>query len=238
MKQIFVYVGSRLGNQSSTLAYINEVLNKTIKSVGKENINVVIYSANSVKINRCIGCTNCFINGTCPQDKHDDMKLIKEKILNSDFIILASPVYLHNVSGDMKIFIDRITYWTHLLRLAGKPGIAIATSSGNGLDITVNYIHKVMSFMGIKVVGKFGVIPYDMNEICINSVESCSNIISEYISGKKLESDNTLELIFKANKKSIELQNDLNSSEYKYWNESGLIKCNSFDEVLSIMKKK
>ncbi|BCZ44262.1 hypothetical protein psyc5s11_03290 [Clostridium gelidum] len=238
MKEIFVYIGTRTGRESNTFKYISEVLNKTFESVGRENIKVSLYTPHSSKINNCQGCLNCFANGECHQDKNDDMKIIKEKMLSADFVIFASPVYFHNVSGDMKIFIDRISYWSHLLRLSGKAGIAIATSCGNGLEVTVNYIHKVMTHMGIKVVGEFGVIPYNVNEQFSNSIEKCSSIISEYLTSKKIESDNALELLFKANKIAIEAQSELDSPEYRYWNESGLIECNTFEEVLSIMNKK
>lgn len=235
MKKIFVYIGSKAGNNSSTFQYISEVLNKTSELVGKDNISIDFYMASSCKINSCMSCNRCFFYGECPQDKNDDMKIIKSKMLNADFIIFASPVYLHNVSGDMKIFIDRIAYWSHLLRLSGKVGIVVVTSTGNGLDLTAKYIHKVMTYMGIKVVGEFGVIPCNMNKEINSSIEKCSNIIKDYINGKIIESDNALEIVFKANKISIESQSNLNTSEYRYWNESGLIKCNSFEEVLNIL---
>ena len=206
MRKIFVYIGSRSGKNSTTLKYINNVLNKIIESVGKENVEVDLYITTSCKINNCLGCNSCFYNGKCHQDNNDDMEVIKSKILNSDFIIFASPVYMHNVSGDMKIFIDRISYWTHLLKLSGKVGVAVATSTGNGLEITTNYIHKVMAYLGIKVVGEFGVVSCLEDEKYHAQVEKCSNIIIEYFNGKKVESDRALELVFKANKIAVENQ--------------------------------
>ncbi|WP_270943260.1 flavodoxin family protein [Romboutsia lituseburensis] len=236
MKKIFIYIGSRAGRDSSTYNFIIEVLNKAIEDIGKENVKVDLYTASSCKINNCKSCNNCFFNGECPQDKSDDMAMIKSKMLSSDLIILASPVYLHNVSGDMKVFIDRISYWSHLLRLSGKAGIVIATSTGNGLDLTANYLHKVITYMGIKALGTFGVVPYYMNKEIINSIENCANIIKEYLNGMNIQSDNSLELIFEANKLVMESQSHLDTVEYKFWKESGLIKCNSFEEVLSGIK--
>lgn len=230
-------MGSRKGKGSTTLGFVKAVLNKTIESVGEDKIKVDLYTPTSSKIDNCKGCSNCFFKVECPQDKNDDMKIIKEKMINADFIIFASPVYVHNVSGDMKIFFDRIGYWTHIMRLSGKAGIAIATSSGNGLDLTVNYIHKIMVFLGIKVVGRFGVIPYLPKDEVDNLAKKCSNIIIEFMNGKKIESDNQLEFVFKTNKDAIKLQENINSSEYRYWNESGLLKCNSFEEVLSTIEK-
>ena len=236
MKKIFVYIGSRSGKNSTTLKYINNVLNKIIESVGKENVEVDLYITTSCKINNCLGCNACFYTGKCVQDNEDDMEVIKSKMLNSDIVIFASPVYLHNVSGDMKIFIDRISYWTHLLRLAGKIGVVVATSSGNGLELTTNYIHKVMIYLGIKVVGEFGVVSCLEDENCETQVDRCSNILIEYINGKKVESDGALELIFKANVIAVKNQSEYDTSEYRYWKEHGLLNCNNFKEVFDMIE--
>lgn len=238
MKKIFVYIGSRSGEKSTTLQYINNVLNKVTESVGKDNVEVDLYITTSCKINNCLGCNACFYTGKCHQDNKDDMKLIKSKMLNSDFVIFASPVYMHNVSGDMKIFIDRISYWTHLIKLAGKVGVAIATSSGNGLEITTNYIHKVMAYLGIKVVGEFGVVSYVEDEKYEAQIDRCSNIIIEYLNGKKVESDRALDLVFEANKVAVKSQSEYNTSEYRYWKDHGLLNCNNFKEVLEMIENK
>lgn len=238
MRKIFIYIGSRAGKNSTTLKYINNVLNKTIESVGRENVEVDLYITSSSKINNCLGCNACFYTGKCPQDNEDDMELIKSKILNSDFVIFASPVYMHNVTGDMKVFIDRISYWTHLLKLAGKVGVAVATSTGNGLEITSNYIHKVMAYLGIKVVGEFCVVPCLEDEKYKTQVDRCSDIVIEYLNGKKIESDRALELIFEANKIAVKSQVEYDTSEYRYWKEHGLLNCNNFEEVLDMIENK
>lgn len=238
MKKLFIYVGSRSGDKSTTLKFINGVVNKTVESLGNENIDIDIYIPPYCKINNCLGCACCFYNGMCPQDKNDDMEIVKLKLLEADFIIFASPVYLHNVSGDMKVFIDRISYWTHLLKLAGKVGIAISTSTGNGLEITSNYIHKVMAYLGIKVVGELGVMAFLEDERYFKALDKCSDTIIEYFNGKKIETDKALELVFEANKIAIEQQYDLETTEYRYWKDSGLIQCNNFKEVLEMLEEK
>ena len=58
------------------------------------------------KIKDCIGCMSCKRNeAKCVLD--DDMPLIAEKILASDVLVIASPVYYYAVNGLVKIFIDR-----------------------------------------------------------------------------------------------------------------------------------
>lgn len=58
------------------------------------------------KINYCTGCGNCF-NGekSCPQK--DDMTEILEKIISSDVIVMATPVYFYTMCAQMKTLIDR-----------------------------------------------------------------------------------------------------------------------------------
>lgn len=237
MKKVFIYIGTRSDRRSKTFEYLSKVLRRTIDITGKENVKIDMHITSSSDIKGCRGCLNCFFKGNCPQDNSDDMKMLKEKMLDADFIIFASPVYLHNVSGDMKIFIDRISYWSHLFRLRGKAGIAIATSTGNGLDHVTNYLSKVMTYLGINVVGTFGVTPYIEDERLEQQVEKCSDILVEYINGKKVESNEALEMIFEANRQAMEKQANTNSAEYEYWKENKLLECKSFKEAIELERK-
>ena len=59
------------------------------------------------KIGYCTGCGYCFSAHKCSQK--DDMAEILEKMLKSDVIVLATPVYFYSVCAQMKTFIDRTT---------------------------------------------------------------------------------------------------------------------------------
>lgn len=57
-------------------------------------------------INYCIGCGKCFREkGSCSQS--DDMTEIKEKMIKTDVIVMATPVYFYTMAAQMKTFIDR-----------------------------------------------------------------------------------------------------------------------------------
>ncbi|UAL58336.1 flavodoxin family protein [Clostridium sporogenes] len=211
-------------------------MDKVYNSIEADKVKVSVYTARDININRCEGCSGCFLTGKCFLDEKDDMKIIKEKMLKADIIILASPVYAHHVSGDMKIFIDRISHWTHLLRLSGKVGIAVSTSGGNGLELVNNYLYKIMTYMGLKVEGKFGVYEDIINENYMSSIENFSRTIIEYINGKEIETDNILEAVFKTTKNIMEKIRPYESSEFQYWQKSRLIECNSFKEVLEMLR--
>ena len=60
------------------------------------------------KIGRCRACLHCWVKspGKCCQK--DDMPALLEKYMQSDVVVMASPVYVDNVTGLMKDFMDRL----------------------------------------------------------------------------------------------------------------------------------
>ena len=58
------------------------------------------------KIHPCMACDKCLDTGsTCVQQ--DDMAELNEKIVVSDAVIFASPIYYNDICGQLKITIDR-----------------------------------------------------------------------------------------------------------------------------------
>lgn len=98
-------------------------------------------------------------------DNSDDMDLIKRKILEADVLILASPVYLHNVSGSMKNFLDRISTWAHVMRLAGKYGVVITTTSNNGNIYVQDYLKSIATYLGLQLIGGYNIFVDIPNEL-------------------------------------------------------------------------
>ena len=65
-------------------------------------------------IHYCTGCGFCVGNkGQCSQK--DDMELIKNKMIQADVIVFATPIYFYTMCGQMKTFIDRLCYFYTLL---------------------------------------------------------------------------------------------------------------------------
>jgi multimeric flavodoxin WrbA len=105
------YAGSRSAFSKSIC------LGEKLKTMLREkNIEMELYTARNNVVEECRGCGKCFDEALCPQDQEDSMECIRKKILEADLIVLLSPVYLNNVSGAMKTFLDRIGSWVHTLR--------------------------------------------------------------------------------------------------------------------------
>ena len=65
-----------------------------------------IVNISEMNINYCKGCTPCLKSGRCII--RDDMDLLKNKIEDSDGVIIGSPVYDGSVTAQLKTFLDRI----------------------------------------------------------------------------------------------------------------------------------
>jgi multimeric flavodoxin WrbA len=102
----------------------------------------------------CNGCFSCFFNGehTCPHLER--MTPIKEAILEADVVILTSPVYAMDVTGQMKALLDHLCYMWMSHRpnpnMFKKVGVTVATTAGAGLGHTTKTMRNSLKFWGVK----------------------------------------------------------------------------------------
>ena len=237
MKKIFAFIGSDNGDRSCTAKFAEMIFQGASKKYDGQ-IEVEILTSKDVNINPCKGCRNCFKYCKCSQDAYDDIDLVKNKMLDADFIIWGSPVYAHQVSGQMKILIDRLSYWLHLMILAGKPGIVISTTSSTGYIEVLSYLSKILTHMGVKVVRGYNIFTDfqgDFLEIedVKKKAEKASDLICDYLSGReKITSNTSLESIFLSQKRSIILSKEVKPEEYSFWEKEGYFNFETFDDLL------
>lgn len=154
MIKIFSFVASCAGKNSKTLRFSNELVEAFRKKAEAEGetVEYEVMTGADVKIDYCRSCTSCFIKGFCPLDKNDDMMLLKKKILECDIFLFGSPVYLWEMSGIAKSFIDRISYWAHRFELMGKPCVIFSTTdTSHGREVAAN-LTQLMRFTGAIIV--------------------------------------------------------------------------------------
>ena len=56
-------------------------------------------------IHPCIGCVACGYEGQCVQK--DDVEIIKARLLSSDMVVFATPLYYYGMSAQLKAVVDR-----------------------------------------------------------------------------------------------------------------------------------
>ncbi len=114
----------------------------------------------TLNIMDCKGCSLCFQKSEtlCPC-MGDDIPLIKEKIKAADGVVFASPVYAYQVTGQMKGFIDRLSYQFHRQEFCGKPALIVVTTDGGGSQQVYKYLRMTLSGWAMDVVGNVQIIP-------------------------------------------------------------------------------
>jgi len=90
-------------------------------------------------------CDGCFTCRTRECVHEDDMTLIYDAICRCDGLILASPVYMGLVSGQMKVMMDRTVVFRTggRFELSGKVGAGIACGGfrNGGQELTLQCMH-------------------------------------------------------------------------------------------------
>lgn len=108
------------------------IINELKKKIDGEIDEIFLYNA---KISPCIDCRYCWKNKGC--SIKDDMEKITSD--NYDILIVASPVYMYNVTPPMFSLLTRLNYiWSNEYfikqnyNFRNKRGILILTGGGSG----------------------------------------------------------------------------------------------------------
>jgi multimeric flavodoxin WrbA len=104
-KEFFVKIVAILGSprpkgNSATIA------EKFLESAGEHGVKITKYNLNSMTYRGCVACRECKTRS----DKcvlRDDLAQALNDITEADIVVMASPVYFGDVTGQFKCFIDR-----------------------------------------------------------------------------------------------------------------------------------
>jgi multimeric flavodoxin WrbA len=146
--KITAFVGSSR-KKGNTYKFTEQLLH-SLQSFGEIEYEIVILSDYQLEV--CRGCKFCFLKGEeyCPL-KDDRDKLI-EKMSSSDGIIFSSPNYSFSLSGQMKVFLDRLGYVFHRPCFFGKVFINIVVQGFYGGTKIVKYFNFIGEGLGFNIV--------------------------------------------------------------------------------------
>jgi len=174
----------------------------------------------------CTSCEACSLNGICVND--DDVPALLIRMQEADGIIFGSPVYIDNITGQMKVFFDRLADAIHYQLLAGKYGCSVATTYESGGDEVVAYLNHVLNYLGVLSVGGISIATGGKIET-INAVEPAAQAL-----GRKLAdaisggfSDPAQQAILEDNRgffrSLVEENKDFRTEDYDRWVRMGWI---------------
>jgi multimeric flavodoxin WrbA len=140
-------LGSPRGKNSLTRKLLESALGGA-EAAGAET---EIIDVTRLKLQYCIGCCACYRTGKCVLK--DDFAGAYEKMINSDGIVLASPVYFNSVSAQLKTFIDRTADCRHCLLLSDKYAMSVTTTASSGAPQTLDFMNNYLIDAGAYAVG-------------------------------------------------------------------------------------
>ncbi|MFC2036452.1 flavodoxin family protein [Chloroflexota bacterium] len=171
--------------QSGSTAFVVDRLIDGMKVAG---IDVQRFSLGQLSINYCQGCRECEVSQRCIQ--RDDMDRLLAGILESEIVLLASPSYWGDVTGQMKVFIDRSlplcnakTGETPVPK--GKIGVAVAIRAGQSRAENkhiVDTFEHYFGHLGIKMVASLTVEGIDT----LSDIKNCEDEIESFMLGRNI----------------------------------------------------
>ena len=146
--KVIGFVGSpRAGGNTEQL------VKQILAGAAEHGAETTLYSISAMKINGCLGCYACTKDGKCVQQ--DDMQSLYPEIASADVLVLGTPVYMGQMTAQLKAFVDRLLPFMKpdfSTRLQGKKSIVLAFTQGSpDAKAFAEYFQQTMNifqFMG------------------------------------------------------------------------------------------
>ena len=151
-KSIVVLNGSprRRGN---TAALVREFT----RGAEEAGHTVTEFFLDGMEIHGCKGCFGGRSSRECTCVQQDDMGKIYPAVKDSDVVVLASPLYYWNMSGQLRTAVDRLFALEegdgNLLRGCGRASCLLMAAEGNGFEDVRTYYDHLMEHLRWKNLG-------------------------------------------------------------------------------------
>lgn len=184
-------------------------------------------------ISDCIGCFQCIMKGEehCPHRSQTE-EIIKA-IEESDIIIIDSPNYVMNMSGQLKTFFDHMGYRWMPHRphpsMRNKIGVAISTTAGAGAKKTTKLIASQMFWWSVGNICRIHMAVAAMNWSSVNDktkakIEYKTTKVANAINRKVGHMKPGIKARFMFNiMKRMYKSMDYNPVDRNYWKDQGWI---------------
>ena len=100
------------------------------KGANSSGHHVEVIDVCKKQIKGCLACEYCHTKGNGKCIQKDDMQEVYQQLHNIDMLVLASPIYYHGISGQLKCTIDRFYSSAYPMKPARLKKVAMILSSG------------------------------------------------------------------------------------------------------------
>lgn len=158
------------------------------------DLEIKYFNLSEMDLKFCKGCFNCYKTGSC-FIKDDGLEDLHAEIKSCDGVIFGSPTYASNVSGQFKVFMDRIQFVFEQL-LFNKACFSIVTYENAEGNKALKIINQLIQLSGGSVSASY-LLKLDYNDVVFNDIRinKLKKLSSQFM--KKVQSSNPLTIFEK-----------------------------------------
>lgn len=124
-------------------------LTEVADTLHKHGIETELVYLGKKPVAGCIACMKCFETGHCFRD--DMVKDLQGRLAEFDAIVLGSPVYYSNPTGQMLSFAQRL-FFCKEGEMAGKLGASVVSCRRGGASATFESLNQFFTICNMPVV--------------------------------------------------------------------------------------
>ncbi len=181
----------------------------------------------ALDIKTCRGCRICFDvgEGKCPLK--DDLPATHQKLLAADGILAASPVYVEDISGLMKNWMDRLAFLCHRPALAGKSFYAINTTGSMASAHAMQTLTRGISLWGCQLAGQGSYTmgglmkPADTRARFATAIKKDATRFYTHLKQRQYENPTAMSLIMFTTQQASWRKTKTESLDLRHWREQG-----------------
>ncbi len=145
-KKIVILNGSPRKNGNTS-----ELVRSFTEGAVQAGNEVTAFFLNGMDIHGCRGCFGGHSSRECPCVQKDDMAQIYPAVREATVIVLASPLYYWNLSGQLRTAFDRLFALEegdgNLLRGHDRSSALLMSAAGSGFEDAVSYYDHLMEHL-------------------------------------------------------------------------------------------
>jgi len=151
-KKIVILNGSPRKNGNTSA-----LVKKFTEGAESSGNTVTEFFLDKMDIHGCKGCFGGHSSQACPCVQKDDMMQIYPAVRDCDVIVLATPLYYWNMSGQIRTAVDRLFALEegdgNLLRGHGRASALLMAAEGSGFEDVLTYYDHLMEHLKWKNLG-------------------------------------------------------------------------------------
>ncbi len=105
-------------------------------------------------VGQCRGCRLCFDRGEAACPLSDGLLPLYEKLAHCDLLILGGPIYVEDINGAMKNWIDRMAFNCHRPGLYGQKAFILLNSGSGASRHAFATLARACQTWGMRVMGE------------------------------------------------------------------------------------